>query len=154
MGLWPPQNERRLGGISVAPCNNRPLSHLQSLIIQYEEDRSLSPPLSLSSSSFFRFLYSAIYARCPCQSPSFPVIWKRSGSLRLCNESKINPIISHSLVARSLLSANCSKQSLWKEAVCVKALSSEGQRTVKANCQRGKSMPSRLGLQHTTTAWQ
>lgn len=52
MKLWPPQNERRLGGISVVPCNNRPLSHWQSLIIQYEEDSSLSPPLSLSSSDF------------------------------------------------------------------------------------------------------
>lgn len=60
MKLWPPQNERRLGGISVVPCNNRPLSHWQSLIIQYEEDSSLSPPLSLSSSFFLRFLCSAI----------------------------------------------------------------------------------------------
>lgn len=60
MKLWPPQNERRLGGISVVPRNNRPLSHWQSLIIQYEEDSSLSPPLSLSSSFFFRFLCSAI----------------------------------------------------------------------------------------------
>lgn len=51
------------------------------------------------------------------------------------------------------LSTKCSKQSVWREAVCVKALSLEGQWTVKANCQRGKSVPSRLGWQHSTTAW-
>ena len=51
------------------------------------------------------------------------------------------------------LSTKCSKQSVWREAVCVKALSSEGQWTVKANCQRGKSVPNCLGWQHSTTAW-
>lgn len=53
MKLWSPQTERRLGGISAVPCNNLPLSHWQSLIIQYEEDSSLSPPLSLSCFLFF-----------------------------------------------------------------------------------------------------
>lgn len=53
MKLWSPQTERRLGGISAAPCNNRPLSHWQSLIIQYEEDSSLSPPSSLLRFLFF-----------------------------------------------------------------------------------------------------
>lgn len=82
MKLWLPQTEGGLGEISAALCNNGPLSLWQSLIIQYEEDSSLSPPLSLSqflffmSLALFRFLYSAIYPRwpfslslVPCLSP-------------------------------------------------------------------------------------
>ena len=46
------------------------------------------------------------------------------------------------------------KQPLYKEAVCVRALSSKGQWALKANCQRGKLLPSCLGWQHPTTAWR
>lgn len=52
------------------------------------------------------------------------------------------------------LSTNCSKQPLYKEAVCVKALASKGQWALKANCQRGKLLPSCLGWQHPTAAWR
>lgn len=57
MRLWLPQTVRRLEGISAVQCNNRPLSQWQSLIIQYEEDSSLSPPLSLSLFLFFMSLF-------------------------------------------------------------------------------------------------
>ncbi len=45
MKLWLPSTERKLGRISAVPYDNHPLSHWQSLIIQYEEDRSLFPTI-------------------------------------------------------------------------------------------------------------
>lgn len=76
MTLWLPQTERRLEGISAVVCNNGPLSQWQSLIIQYEEDSSLSPPLSFLC-FFFLMIFFPSSAFSTLQfahaAPLFPV---------------------------------------------------------------------------------
>lgn len=103
-----PQSERRLGGFSAAPCNDHSWSRCQSLIIQYQEDSSLFP--AIKSSLLLPLPLPAVcnlgtlppfysLSAFPSQPPS-PPFQSRVGSRHSCNESKINPIISHVLAAR------------------------------------------------------
>lgn len=57
-------------------------------------------------------------------------------------KAKLIPLFQYDTHTRQSLCPQTSKQSLWKDAVWVEALSSEGWWTLKANCQRGKSVPS------------